>query len=321
MASFVLGVGMFVPLMKSLKSWEKQTGKRIDLVFFATIYDPNFESFRYFRLFFHYPWSGIYLHARSFRLPGSKIPLTNCMPCPEKIFTLPSMSSVCVLDEGVVEPMKVLTNGKPVYPFPDITVTELENQSLTNTLATKLLDFANGRTIVVCMGHLKKTKGLLELCQAARDERLNKVCFFFGGEVGWEDMTRREKELITKTWEQSPNVLTHLTRLTDETINTVIKASDIVFAAYTDFPNSSNMMTKAAFFHRPIIVSEGHLMAERVRKYQTGKIVPEGDVDAIIDSILEIAHSEKSNEGHAEFYANHSQETLLTVLKKVVDKS
>lgn len=309
----------FGQISSRIKQWENHTGHKVSLVFFSTIYDSNFENFRYASRLFRHPWSGIYLHARAFRLPGSPLPYQTRLPCPDKIFTLPSMSSVCVIDEGAVAPMTELSGGQPVFEFPDVTECAVEAPLEGTTLSGKLKHFANGRKIVVCMGHLQKTKGLLELCRAARDPQLQHVCFFFGGEVIWTGMTRQEVQIVLTTWEQSPNVLTHLARLSDATMNAIMVTADVVFAAYTNFPNSSNIMTKAARFERPIIVSDGFLMAERVRLYRTGKIVPEGDVPAIVAAIRDLtAETPKPNPGFHDFYQRHSDETLLNVLSQVL---
>ena len=51
------------------------------------------------------------------------------------------------------------------------------------------------------------------------------------------------------------------------------EASEVLFAAYHDFPHSSNILTKAAIFQKPVIVSDGYLMAERVRRYRLGEVI------------------------------------------------
>ena len=316
------GRRMFGQIAKQVRNWESRTGMAISLVFFNTIYDYQFENFRFAQGVFRCRWSGIYLHARAFRLPGTVVPYINRLPCPEKIFTLPTLSSVCVIDEGAVKPMENLSGGKPVFEFPDITDTALEPEDGQGSLAAKLRAFAHGRKIVVCLGHLQKTKGLLELCRAANDPVLRDVCFFFGGEVSWSDMERSEINTILRTWEKCPNVLTHLARLSDAVINALMLASDVVFAAYTNFPNSSNIMTKAAAFSRPIVVSDGFLMAERVEMYGTGKIVPEGDVSAITLAICDLLRWGAPNPlGYAAYFEKHSERTLSQVLARVIESS
>ncbi len=299
--------------------WENDHVTSIDLVFFSTIYDFQFENFDHAKRYFSRPWSGIYLHARAFRMPGSPMPNFNRLPCPEKIFTHPSMSSVCLIDEGAVEPMRALTKGKPAFEFPDITGREIDEPLDGDTLSGKLLRYAQGKKIVVCLGHLQKTKGLLELCHAARDPRSANICFFFGGDVSWGDFTPDQIQLIQSTWEQCPHVLTHLARLSDATMNALIRASHVVFAAYTNFPNSSNIMTKAAMLGRPLVVSDGYLMAERVRKYRLGAVVPEGSVPDIIKQIHHLCdQGENPNADYKGYYENHSPEALQTALAKVI---
>jgi glycosyltransferase involved in cell wall biosynthesis len=309
----------FGGLQKAIRQWEAKHRIQVDLVFFSTIYDWQFDNMHRTRGSFKLPWSGIYLHARAFRMPGSPMPYFNRLPCPDKIFTHPSMSSVCLIDEGAVRPMEELTKGKPAFEFPDITGTEIEKSSDGHSLADKLRRFAAGRKIVVCLGHLHKTKGLIELCKAANDTRTADIFFFFGGEVNWSDLSPDEARLIQMTWEQSPNVLTHLMRLSDETMNALIEASNVVFAAYTNFPNSSNVMTKAAMLERPIIVSNGYLMAERVRNHRLGAVVPEGSVEDITREICNL--SDQGGDPAADYqgyYAKHSPEALQAALTKVI---
>ena len=310
---------VFGGLERSFRKLERDHGASLDLVFFSTIYDIEFETIGFSKPWFSRPWSGIYLHARAFRMPGSLMPFFNRPPCPEKIFTHPAMSTVCLIDEGAVEPMRALTKGKTAIEFPDITGTEIELPLDGDTLAGKLRRFANGRKTVVCLGHLQKTKGLIELCQVASDPGCADICIFFGGEVSWSDLSPEEVRFIQRTWEQSSNVLTHLARLSDATMNALIRTADVVFAAYTNFPNSSNVMTKAAMLERPILVSDGHLMAERVRKYRLGAVVPEGSAEAMVGEIRCLcAEGGDPDADYKAYYANHSPEALHIALQKVV---
>ena len=56
-------------------------------------------------------------------------------------------------------------------------------------------------------------------------------------------------------------------------LNDVISQCDLLFAAYEDFPNSSNILSKAARFRKPVIVRDGYLMAERVREFRMGEVI------------------------------------------------
>ncbi len=303
-----------------LRGWEKLTQKKIDAVFFACIYDSQFRYVKYGSPFIGFPWAGLYLHARSFRMPGTPIPYTGGLPCPERIFTDRRCLGVGLIDEGVIGPMQKLigVDKKSVF-FPDITVTTFDEK---DGLARKIADFANGRPVVSLLGHLQRTKGLLEFTRAAQNPLFQNVFFALCGEVNWGEIRPEEKAELRKAWEQTPNLFAHLDSLREPTLNSVLKNSDIVYAAYRDFPNSSNIMTKAVHFRKPILVSDGYLMAERVRKFELGEVVPEGDQNAINAALTKMlqpsyyAELEKRAKWD-EYNQIHSSQQLLKSFKEL----
>lgn len=308
----------FGRLGRQLRAWEKACQKAIDLVFFPTIYDSEFMDFTRAEWLFRFPWSGLYLHARAFRMPGTPIPYTDIIPRPESIFTSPRLSSVCLLDEGAVRSVQQLAPGKPVFPFPD--VTDVAVGSNEHSLAQKARQFAAGKKIVVCLGHLQRTKGILELCHAVRDASLQHLLFVFAGEVYWKGMNEAEQRFIRETWETAPNVFTHLARMDDQVMNELIRASDMVFAAYTDFPNSSNVMTKAAYFQKPVLVSDGYLMAERVRQFRLGAIVPEGSFPDIVREIRLLCDAGNDiGADYQGYWSKHSMDALAAAFSRVIE--
>jgi glycosyltransferase involved in cell wall biosynthesis len=112
------------------------------------------------------------------------------------------------------------------------------------------------------------------------------------------------------------NIWTHFVRIPDgPRLNGVLAACSALFAAYLDFPHSSNILTKAALLEKPVIVSEGSLMAERVRRFRLGELVPQGDVDATAAAIFRITRDPASwiaqnNPDWAGYRSRHSFEAL-----------
>ena len=314
----------FRDLGKQLRAWEWRWKKRIDLVFFACIYDQQFEYFRKVDRFFGYQWSGLYLHARSFRLPGSPIPHTGRMPCPEKIFSSSSLRAVGVLDEGAVEPMQKITDGKPVLVFPDFTEDTLPANKSEDGLIQKIHTFASGRPVISLIGHLHWTKGLSVFTEAARHPSLNDCFFFLGGDLSWADTEKYIQHQLQHTWETAPNILTYFQRITTESaLNSIIDGSDVIAASYISFPNSSNILTKAAFFEKPIVVSDGYLMAERVREFELGEVVPEGDSEALAAAIRRTLTPGYREELHQrarweDYRQLHSLDRLKRVMHEIV---
>ena len=110
----------FGAVSKRLREWERIQGAKISCVFFSCIYEQDFECVKKIDKSFGFQWSGLYLHARSFRKPGSKVPYTGMTSCPEKIFSSALVHSVAVLDESAVEPMARITGGKPIICMPAV---------------------------------------------------------------------------------------------------------------------------------------------------------------------------------------------------------
>ena len=316
----------FGGLGKRLREWERSQGEQIHLVFFACIYEHQFDFFIKVEKSFGFPWSGLYLHPRSFRISDSPMLKGKEIPCSEKILSSDLLQSIAVLDEGVVEPMSEIAKGKPVISLPDFTDEYLPESAMSESgLANKIKAFADGRPVVCLMGYLYWTKGFCEFTEAAQQPSMYDVVFFIGGELNWAEIDNDKIREVKQAWANSSNILTHFTDLTDAQINAVISASDVVYAAYRDFPSSSNMLTKAAVFKKPVLVSDGYVMAERVRKYETGEVVSEGNVDDIVKGInlmLADGYSDglKSRAQWEEYHALHSAKRLPECFEKLLSQ-
>jgi len=300
---------------RRLRQWEVEHGKAIDLVFFACIYDYQFRRFREAEWLLPYRWSGLYLHCRAFRMPGSVIPQSGELPCPERIFRSPKLHSIAIFDDGAAKALERLSSRRVVV-FPDLTDEEVVDQP--TPLTTKIRRFASGAPIVAALGHLQHTKGVTTLARLALDPANSDLCFVFAGEIDWHSFKSEDRALLSSLMDRCPNAYTHFARISDERIfNSVIQACDVIFAAYLDFPNSSGILTKAAVFRKPIIVSDGYLMAERTRKYDMGEVVPEGDVQAAGSAIRKILKDQGSwllehRPKWQEYHREHSYGRLVT---------
>ena len=306
---------------KRIRQWETKRGKSIELVFFACIYDYQFRMFREVEWVLPYPWSGLYLHCRSFRKPGSPIPQNGELPCPERIFRSPKLHSIAIFDEGAATALEQLSS-RPAVVFPDLTDEEVSKAQ--TPLETKIKRFASGAPIITALGNLQHTKGVTTLARLALDPANRDLCFAFIGDVYWESFKPEDRFLISSLMDGCPNAYTHFARVSDEPIfNSAIRASDLIFAAYLDFPNSSGILTKAAVFQKPIIVSDGYLMAERVRNHQLGEVVPEGDAEATIGAIREIikdpdAWRARHNPKWHEYHEKHCYDSLKGAFSKLL---
>jgi glycosyltransferase involved in cell wall biosynthesis len=277
----------FLSIERRAKEWRARSGREVDLVFYACIYRADFDWFAAVRPFLTLPWTGLYLQATSIRAPG-KTDRPRREPSPDNIFAGPLCRGTVLLDENSASPFAAAT-GKPVVTFPDLTDERLPAQADEGALANDLKQFAGKRPVVGLFGHLIKSKGVLPLALAARDPRMAEVRFAFGGESNWMHFSPPERELVGDLLKNSANVWSHLRYIPDEAqLNALLSTCDILYAAYLDFTNSSNIVAKAALLKKPLIVSDDHLMAERVRQFRMGEVIPQGDVEATIGAIDKI---------------------------------
>ncbi len=306
---------------KRCRAWEHKKSVSVDLVFFACMYDHQFYYFPKWKCFFPYKWSGLYLQCQSVRLPGTKLTGSKIVPNPKRMFFRTGCRSLGVLDEGAGESLEKQID-LPVIAFPD--VADTTSSEMTTPLVQKLLRTANGRPIVCCLGELYKSKGIITLAQLAMDDQLSDLCFAFVGKVHWGDYTQNETTLLNQLDRLRENTFVHFSRVPDGVeFNALLNASDVIYAAYWTFPHSSNILTKAAFFKKPVIVSDGFLMAERVRRFCLGAVVPEKDPEATANAIRRLV-SERGNLtgkpfGLQEDYARrHGVEELRSALRKII---
>jgi len=281
----------FRSIEAAARKWEEESGKRLDLIFFTCMFDSDFRWFQLTQPFWSLPWAGFYLETLSPGQPGQFSFGSQHPPHPEKIFRGSLCKAIFAPDVASAPPLAAIT-GKPVVVLPNLTDERLPAPASGRSLENGLKQFADGRPVVGLFGHLRKSKGLLPLLAVSQLPAMSKVCFALGGEVAWSHYSPDETETIRRVLAGGANLWKHLQRIPDEEeLNSLLSACNVIYAAYLDFPNSSNIMTKAAFFKKPVIVSDGHLMADEVRRFNLGEIIPQGDPPALAGAILKITRN------------------------------
>ena len=267
-----------------------------DLVFFPWVDDFRFRKDhplldRYFvkwvGWFFPYKWTGLYLHPVHLRVPDSIHNRFHGYDI-DDVFKIKNCTSVSVLDEGVREKLEEKIH-KPVIRFPDFAEASLDYSS---PFTDRLLKAANGRKIILLIGALHNRKGLATLLKTADQSREKNWLFAFAGELFRNDFTAEELELIDKQVENpAENIFLYPNRIKDEgEFNSIINASHVIYAAYLDFPHTSNMLNKASIFKKPLVVARGFYMDETVKQLKIGEVIDESNPDdakKAIEKILE----------------------------------
>jgi glycosyltransferase involved in cell wall biosynthesis len=298
-------------------------GWRFDLVFFLwlDVYLAPFLSHRLIDAVFPYPWVGLYFHPTHLRRKTVSAWLDRGVLRPDRPVAAKHCKAVALLDEGVEARLAERFPDKAVVSLPDVTNTELDDPKGSGS--SPLIQSGSAkRTVISILGSLHRRKGLLKLIQISRlcDER-----FFFlvAGKVG-TDYTQEEAESIRSWCNGQKNVRCCLRWIDDEReFNSLIAASDVVWAAYDDFFHSSNIVSKAAFFDKAVIVNPGYCSEERVNEFKIGICVAADDVAESarrIDSLLkdDTLSWIKRNGEFARYRAVHNGLELRRKLLKLV---
>ncbi len=270
-----------------------------------------------------YVWSGLYFHPWYLRQNLRYARLRRGFLNNHAALRSRRCPAVAVLDEGVAEQLREGLNGKPVVIFPDIADASPPDQHFAPL--AEIHSRANNRTIISLAGALSKRKGMLTLMEAARQSSREQWFFVFAGELLLDSFLPEEQRWI-QDWLQSPppNCYFYPQRLPDEAqFNAIIDSCDILFAAYHHFLSSSNLLTKAALFEKPIIVSEGYCMGERVQQYGLGLAIPENDVAQCLTAIRQLsdpAARERliSAARFADYRKQHSLERLQVAFNSIL---
>jgi glycosyltransferase involved in cell wall biosynthesis len=296
---------------------EREIGSEVDLVFFSCLFD------RFLALHpvdFAWDWAGLYLHVSGFRISEES------ESHPLRRFSLGKsrgsnrLRGLAVLDEGAVDFVTEVSGCDNVVAFPDFSETSC---SLDCDVASKLLDFAAGRRVIGIAGHLQPSKGTVTLAQAALRSQQNgrREVFAFIGELWWELYSENDREVLRAAF-AGANVFTHFERIPrEDDFNAVLRSFDVIYAGYHLFPHSSNMPAKAAGLRRPMIVSEGYLLGDRVSRFRLGKVIPERNVDALLSAIREPLSDEdraRFESGASEYLERHSTTRLSEAMDSML---
>lgn len=200
----------------------------------------------------------------------------------------PEIKGVCFLDDSWKAYFDARDKDVIFTTLPDVASSVLKSRR--SEIALQILARANDRKIVFLGGMIGWTKNIDTWYKLVKLADPKKWFFLQVGKIIPTGMSAADLySIYAATHTNKENLMIIPTYLEDESsFNELISISDIIYAVYRNFPNSSNMLTKAAGFFKPIIVSSGHLMAQRVEKYGIGRIVDERDSNLIYKIIEEM---------------------------------
>ncbi|MBW4582601.1 MAG: glycosyltransferase family 1 protein [Tildeniella nuda ZEHNDER 1965/U140] len=258
-------------MARSIQFAASKLGKYPDLVFCLWIdsYLSSYLNCQTIDRIFPYKWSGLYFQPRHLRQKQRFSFMGRHLLQRHSLLHSAYCQSIALLDEGVAEALQASLGNKPVITFPDFA--DESPPDLSFELVQTIQEKAKGRKIIGLLGALGRYKGFLTMLRMSRETVEENFFFVFAGKLYRQEYSIDEQTEINCVIESNPdNCLFHLERIPGEPqFNAIISTCDALFALY-DYPHSSNILTKAAIFEKPIITSNQFCIGERARRYQLG---------------------------------------------------
>lgn len=270
-------------------------------------YDPAPEQWKHFRLKTTVALAGVCITPQS--------------GCSEGYYGLPFYRGTCFLDETWREAYQAKFTEKYFEYLPDVTDTRLPKTP--SALLQQILAFARDRKIVFMGGSIGKQKNLTRWHQVIAASDLEQWCFVQVGRINRNNLTEDdEKSLTLQATQPLENLFVYDGYIEDESIfNEIISHSHVIFAVYRDFTRSSNMLSKAAYFEKPILVSTEGVMGRRVNQYKMGLCVNPDMTQEIVNGLSTIEQIANLQENFRLYRNDFSLEMVQAKLVRFIEQS
>lgn len=266
----------------AMRRAERVLGVKCSRVLFGCFYENQSKIAAGVMVAIGLPAAGLYLHAGIFH-SGKHLQRCRVMRKVKHLFAQPLLKMLFMLDEEMIRSVADFS-GKPVQHLPDITDCSIDD---SDSLPRQLGLEPKNRPVIGLLGHLRPSKGVVDLISFARSMPELEVTILLAGTCRWEEFEADDVKYIKQAIKEDSRIVFYPKRISSEaSYNSLVRACDVLWAVYRDCPHSSNTLTKAAFFEKPVVVADGYLMAKQTRKYNLGEVVPAGNVEALRAALL-----------------------------------
>lgn len=276
----IFGCRSFFHLIKLQREIEQQESTKefsYELVFFAYLDDIVHVDFKLPYLLktpFTKKFSGLLMAPRDRVLKKFPFPIDyfTTSLVERKYANFPELG--LLVEDVQTEVETKILKKTVVYPdFCSQTPLEKVESPLTKELARR----KKNRVVTSLLGSIVPHKSVDLLFDCMNNSNADKHFFIIAGKFHRPAFSNDQWELIQKVISNSPeNLLVHDDWIESEAIfDTIVQMSDVLFAYYRGFKKSSNILSKGAFYKIPVIVSDKHLMGNRVHKFKLGFAISE----------------------------------------------
>jgi glycosyltransferase involved in cell wall biosynthesis len=294
---------------------EHQSGVGIDWVFFVYL-DLGFLSAAaepaQIDDWFRWRWAGVVTAPQAVR------GVLTTFAGRERVLSAKHCHAVVVTDAAFVEPCQKSWPGRRVISMPEIA--DVSPPGTPDSLA-ELHAFARGRSIVGLLGVISEKKNVEAFVALARraERELPGTVFVLAGDFSRLACPGPERRRLMKVVANLPNNCRLFGHPLDDgpEFNTWLATCDAVWLAYRNFAYNSNVLTKAAYFRKPVLVSPGAIMAEHAQRFRLGEAVSVTDITACLAAVRRLLANPATDRKFAEFAASNSAQSLGRTTKEL----
>lgn len=232
----------------------------------------------------------------------------------------PELSGVCFLDPSLSEFFSSRNKQVHFTSIPDITDGILPSER--SNLVNQILSRANGRKIIFLGGMIGGQKNVQRWYELIRVADSSKYFFLQAGNIHTQSMNLLDLftfySAMCSGFENLMVIPHYMEREVD--FNEMLSISDVIFAVYRNFYDSSNMLAKASVFGKPILVSDRYLMGRLVTLYGIGAVCNEQDSALMLKAIEGMAAPSALKGNFLRFQNDFNADKLSIELQEFVEK-
>jgi hypothetical protein len=268
---------------------------------YVDLYAPDSEVWEIFAESMQYKWVGIHMDMTH--------TLVN-----RPYWKSAALKTIFTINESATTAIDGDVKGMNYQWLPD--VTDISLPATPSQITIQIQKRANGRNIIFLGGAIGGTKNLSLWSELVFKADKSKWFFVQIGKIDYGTLSGADlaglQKLLAAKYE---NFYYSDDYLPDEAVfNEVISKSAVVWGLYRDFDRSSNILTKAALFSKPIVVSKNYLMGQRVDQYKIGCSVSETDVSEALNAIDWLVTNPVSADNFKNYAAVYSTQALTEKL-------
>jgi len=216
-------------------------------------------------------------------------------------------------DEVLVEILeqRAALRGK-IYRMPEIVLDQISIGSSVTIQKPK----------IIVAGHLTRNKNLIRFVRVAQSCELDWEFYLLGKfePYAFSVTELQELTLLISNSKVNTDFITG-GLINDEDYYKTLQEASVIFAVYTDFPYSSNVLSHAAKFAIPVVTQNRYLMGKRVLRFGIGAVANENnevDIMAALKRAMKLKGTRQFEKNCKDYIAFQSKQILLEAFQRLI---